>query len=89
MTTAIDDHKKEIRDIVCKVLEIDPDELSDDDSFKDEHEMDSMGAIEILAALEQNYNITIDQSELVRMVNLSGVYDVVVEAAGWEREPAG
>ncbi|GAA3808455.1 hypothetical protein GCM10022226_30740 [Sphaerisporangium flaviroseum] len=89
VTTAIDDHKKEIRDIVCKVLEIDPDELSDDDSFKDEHEMDSMGAIEILAALEQNYNITIDQSELVRMVNLSGVYDVVVEAAGWEREPAG
>ena len=89
MTTAIEDHKDQIRDIVCDVLEIEPAEISDDSLFKEAHEMDSMGAIEILAALEQTFGITIDQSELVRMVNLSGVYDVVARATGWEREHAG
>ncbi|MGW7596241.1 phosphopantetheine-binding protein, partial [Streptomyces rubiginosohelvolus] len=51
--------------------------------FKEEHDADSLRAIEILAALEKTFNIVIDQSELSRMVNLRGVYEVVSDAAGW------
>ncbi|RFS84453.1 acyl carrier protein [Actinomadura spongiicola] len=86
MTTAAKDRMAEMRDIVCEILEIDPDEITEDSLFKEDHGADSMGTIEILGLLEKQYNIVIDEGELIRMVNLSGVFAVVSEAAGWERE---
>lgn len=71
----------QIKEIVCDVLEIDPGSVTETSLFKEEHEADSLRAIEILAALEREFNITIDQAELSRMVNLKGVREVVVEAA--------
>ncbi|KAB2339673.1 MULTISPECIES: acyl carrier protein [Actinomadura] len=85
MTTAAEDRMAKMRDIVCEILELDPDEVTDDSLFKEDHGADSMGTIEILALLEKEYGVVIDEAELIRMVNLSGVYAVVAEVAGWER----
>lgn len=71
-----------IKEIVCEILEIDADELTPTSLFKEDHDADSLRAIEILAALEKTFNITIDQAELSRMVNLDGVREVVVGAMG-------
>ncbi len=84
MTTTVKNRKSQMRDIVCEILEIDPGEISEDSFFKEDHDADSLGMIEILALLEKTYRVTIDESELIRMVNLSGVYAVVARAAGWE-----
>ncbi|MGV9319632.1 acyl carrier protein [Streptomyces sp. NPDC003660] len=73
--------KQEIKEVVCDILEIDEDEVTGTSLFKEEHDADSLRAIEILAALERTQKVTIDQSELSRMVNLEGVYAVVAEAA--------
>jgi acyl carrier protein len=73
--------KQEIKEIVCDILEIDEDEVTETSLFKEEHDADSLRAIEILAALERTQRVTIDQAELSRMVNLEGVYAVVAEAA--------
>ncbi|AWK10156.1 acyl carrier protein [Streptomyces spongiicola] len=73
--------KQEIKEIICDILEIDEDEVTETSLFKEEHDADSLRAIEILAALERTQKVTIDQSELSRMVNLEGVYAVVTEAA--------
>lgn len=81
MAALLEERKEEIKDIVCDILEIDPDELTDVSLFKEEHDADSLRAIEILAALEKKFGVVIDQSELGRMVNLEGVYAVFVEAA--------
>ena len=70
----------EIREIVCDILEIDPGEVTDTSRFREDHDADSLRAIEILAALEKRYDLVIDQAELARMVNLAGVYEVVAEA---------
>jgi len=77
-----DQHKREIKDLVCDILEIDPDKVTLVSLFKEEHSADSMSAIEILAVLESKFKISIDQAELNRMVNLDGVYTVVEEAEG-------
>jgi acyl carrier protein len=83
-TRAIADERlEEIKELVCDVLEIEPEEVSPTSLFKEDHDADSLRSIEILALLERTYTITIDQSELPRMVNLDGVYAVVAEAAGW------
>ncbi|WP_200300923.1 acyl carrier protein [Streptomyces adelaidensis] len=83
MTTAnrVDaDGRATIKEIICDILEIDADEMTDTSRFKEDHEADSMGAIEILSQLERAFGIDIDQAELARMVNLEGVVTVVGEA---------
>lgn len=83
MTTATDQWKTQAKEIVCEILEIEPDEVTETSLFKEEHDADSLRAIEILAALERTFGVTIDQAELAEMVNLQGVYTVVAKAAGW------
>jgi len=70
-----------IKNIVCEILEIDLEEVTRTSLFKEDHDADSLRAIEILAALERTFAITIEQAELSRMVNLEGVEAVVGEAA--------
>jgi acyl carrier protein len=80
-STALDEAQKlKIRDIISEILEIEPDDMTDTSLFKEDHEADSLLAIEILAGLERAFKITIDQSELPGMVNLAAVYDVVAAA---------
>jgi acyl carrier protein len=71
-----------IAELVSEILEIDLADMSDVSLFKEDHGADSLRAIEILAALEREFKIEIDQSHLSRMVNLQGIYEVVQETAG-------
>lgn len=80
--TAVVDQRNRIKEIVCDILEIEPDDVTSTSLFKEEHDADSLRSIEILAALEKELNVVIDQSELPKMVNLEGVYGVVESAAG-------
>lgn len=84
MTVTLRDTRLEtIKGIVCDILEIEEDEVTEASLFKQDHNADSLRAIEILAALEKEFGIVINQSELPRMVNLVGVYEVVAESASW------
>lgn len=80
MRTLASGDKEKIKRDICEILEIDTAEVTETSLFKDDHDADSLLAIEILAHLEQDFNIDIDQSELRRLVNLEGVYKVVAEA---------
>lgn len=81
MSTTVEERKAEIKDIVCEILEIDPEEVTETSLFKDDHGADSLRAIEILANLERTFGVTIDQADLSRMTNLQNVYTVLDEAA--------
>lgn len=81
MATLVEERKEEVKEIVCDILEIDPDELTETSLFKEEHDADSLRAIEILAALEKKFGVVIDQTELARMVNMEGVYSVLGEVS--------
>lgn len=74
-----DSRRQRITKLVSEILEIDENELTETSLFKEDHDADSLRAIEILAALEREFRIEIDQAELARMVNLRGIYDVVAE----------
>ena len=72
--------RAEIKIIVSEILEIDPAEMTDTSRFKEDHDADSLGAIEILSALERAIGVEIEQDQLTRMVNLDGVVAVVEDA---------
>ena len=74
------DGKAKIKEIVSEILEIEAEDMTDTSLFKEDHDADSLGAIEILSALERTFGVEIDQAELTRMVNLEGVIAVVAEA---------
>ncbi len=77
MAVVTPDEKQLIKGIVCDILELEGDEITDDSLFIEDHDADSMRLIEILSSLELNLKVTIEQSELTRMVNLEGVYGVI------------
>lgn len=82
MTNAVsinEEQRAQIKEIVCEILEIEPTDVTDSSLFKEDHDADSLGAIEILSSLERTFDIEIDQAELTRMVNLDGVVAVVEE----------
>jgi acyl carrier protein len=74
---------QKIREIIAEHLEVNPEDLSDTSLLVEDHGADSLARIDILAALEKEFSVTIDQDDLERMVNVKGVYSVVAEAAGW------
>ncbi len=79
----VKDRSDEIREIVAEVLELDPEEITETSRFKEDHDADSLRAIEILARLEKTYGIEIPQTELAKMTHLAAVYEVVKASAGW------
>jgi acyl carrier protein len=78
----LDDRQKHrISKLVAEILEIDEDQMTETSLFKEDHDADSLRAIEILASLEREFQIEIDQADLARMVNLQGIYGVVAESS--------
>lgn len=75
------EQKAEVKRIVCEILEIEPDELTETAHFIEDHGGDSLRAIEILANLESTFGVTIDQEDLGRMTTLENVFKVLDEAS--------
>ena len=66
--------KDELRQIITEVTEVE--EIPEDTPFADLG-IDSMMAIEIVADVEKNYDITIAEEELAELTNLKAVYEKV------------
>jgi acyl carrier protein len=73
--------KSRIKEIVAEILEIAPEEMTETSRFKDDHNADSLRAIEIMATLEKEFSVRIPEEELANMVNLVGIQDVVERCA--------
>jgi acyl carrier protein len=67
--------KEQLRALVAEIAE--KDEIPDGASFKDLG-IDSMMGVEIVAAVERQYQIKVEDSELAGFKDLEGAYDLVV-----------
>jgi acyl carrier protein len=67
--------KEQLRALVAEIAE--KDEVPDGATFK-ELGIDSMMGVEIVAAVERQYQIKIDDSELAEFKNLDAAYALVV-----------
>ena len=66
--------KDELRQIITEVTEVE--EIPEDTPFADLG-IDSMMAIEIVADVEKNYDITIEEEELAGLTNFKAVFEKV------------
>src|SRR3989338_11075695 len=67
----------EIKKLVAKIIEVEPEKILPDTIFVEDLGADSMMALEIMAALEKKYNITIPEEDLPKMSNLKQVTQLV------------
>ncbi|MGH3737894.1 MAG: acyl carrier protein [Micromonosporaceae bacterium] len=74
---------EELRELVAEALELEPEELTDTADFVEDHDADSLRAIEILSRLEHHYGLEIPQAEMDGARSLKTVYDMVARYAGW------
>ena len=70
---------EELRNIIAGIVEIEQDKITLDAKFIDDLGMDSMMALEILAAMEKKYKIQIPEERLSQMGSLKQVIEVAKE----------
>jgi len=71
--------EKELRSLIAEIIEMEEDKIALDASFVKDLGMDSMMALEILAATEKKYKIRISEQKLANMMSLRDVIKVAEE----------
>jgi len=73
------DIENEIRNLIAKILEIEPEKITPEARFVEDLGMDSMMALEIVAAIEKKYKVTIPEEKLTKMGSLKDALELVKE----------
>ncbi len=66
----------EIKGIVVEIIEVEPEEVTAEADFVEELGMDSMQALEIMAAIEKKYKVQIPEDYLGKIVNFSSLLKI-------------
>ncbi len=69
--------KEDLRRTVAAVLDVDVDDVTDDASFVDDLEVDSLMALEVVVVLEKKYGVRLRESELKQVSCLSRAYQLM------------
>lgn len=73
------DLENEIRNLIAEIIERDPGEIAPDARFFEDLGVDSMMALEILAAIEKKYKISIPEEKLAQLTTLNQTIAVANE----------
>lgn len=63
--------EEELRSLISKIVEIEPQKITLEANFVVDLGMDSMMALEILAAIEKKYKVQIPEEKLGKLQNLN------------------
>ena len=74
--------EERIKEIVCEIVGIAEEEINPDALFMDDMGLDSLRALEILAAIENEFSITIEPERLREMTTLNNVIKLTNEYLG-------
>lgn len=79
MSSLDDTTERYIKNLICDLLDVNPSDVSDTSPLEC-YGADSLVTVETVTRLEKTLGITIERGDVPRMVDLSGVYDVVADA---------
>jgi acyl carrier protein len=69
--------REELRTLVAGALELPVEEVTDDASFPDELEVDSLTALEVAVQIEKRYGVKFSEPELKQLTSLNAAYDLL------------
>ena len=76
----MDNIESEIKEIVAQIIERSPQDINPDAKLVEELGVDSMMALEILAAMEKKYKISIPEDKLAEFSTLNKIIAVAKES---------
>jgi len=71
--------EKELREIIAKIVELEPEKITLEANFVEDLGMDSMMALEILAAMEKKYKIQVPEEKLGQLRSLNDTIKLTKE----------
>ncbi len=78
--------EEEIRSILAKVARVKKSEIKKDVNIRDRLGIDSLSAMEVLAAVETKFGITIDEAKAFNVVTVKDLYKLIEKyATKWKR----
>ena len=66
-----------VQEIIAEKLDLDPEEITMESSLDDDLEADSLDVIEIITALEDEFNISFQQEDLQEMEKVSDLVSYI------------
>jgi acyl carrier protein len=79
----IDDETARIIKVVAAQLEIDPSDIGETDHLVEDLDADSLTLVSVLAAVEQEFRVSIETEQIPRMTDVRGIRAVIAEAPSW------
>lgn len=70
---------EKIRDIICEVLNVEPEEVTMATSIVDDLGADSLDVFQIVMAIEEEYDIEIPQEEVEKMKTVGDAVEAIKE----------
>ncbi len=71
--------EEEIRNLIAEIIEKEPSEITPEAKFFEDLGLDSMMALEIMAAIERKYKISIPEEKLAQLTTLKETIAVAKE----------
>ncbi len=73
-----DENFERFKKAAVEVLAVDADKVVPEASFADDLDADSLDLVELVMALEEEFDVTVDESELEGITTIGGAFDLVV-----------
>lgn len=70
---------RELQDLAAEILGVDPDRVQMDVSFQRDLAADSLDLVELIAAVEDKYDVELPEEELEQMKKISDLWKVLTE----------
>ncbi len=69
--------KEDLRRRIAATLDVDVAEVTDDADFREDLDVDSLMALEVMVVLERAYAVKLDESELGRITSLTRAHEML------------
>ena len=73
-----DENFERFKKVAVEVLAVDGGKVTKEASFADDLDADSLDLVELVMGLEEEFDVTVDESELEGITTIGGAYDLVV-----------
>jgi acyl carrier protein len=71
-----------IQDVASEVLSVDPDQVTEAARFKEDLDADSLDLVELVMALEENFDISVPEEDLEGVATVGQAVDLVMNKVG-------
>lgn len=78
----MDQELTKIKEIIADVLNVDPDEITEDTTFADDLGADSLDLYQILMGIEEEFGISVDQEKAEKVTTVKEALDLLKGASG-------